>query len=325
MLKKFRCLVLTLVLILVVVSCTTFAAAKPVKLVFGVTFPVSHYCVKEDLYFKKLVEKNSKGQILIDYYPASQLGDQTEMTQATMSNAQQIVLGSGGDLAQYWPQAGTLDLPYLIRDRAHQIKMARKGLSLIDQDIMVAKVGLRILNMRIRSPRHLTTKFPVHNLEDIKGLKIRVGQNPMTLAFWKALGTVPTAIPAADMYTALATGTIDAQENPFDVIYARKLYEQVKYCALTGHQLMLGWTMINNKCWNSLTAVQQKIIQDAAIKNMEMGIKDVIKEEDNYKKFLVKEGMKFTKPDLAPFMEKAKTIWSKFGDAEIIKKVQALK
>jgi tripartite ATP-independent transporter DctP family solute receptor len=325
MLKKFRCLVLAMMLVLVVVSCTTFAADKPVKLVYGITYPINHFYAKGDVYFKELVEKNSKGQILIDFYPASQLGDQIEMTQATMSNAQQMTLIGGADLTQYWPKAGILDLPYLIHSRAQQIKVARKITFLIDQDVLAAKTGLRILNARIRSPRHLTTKFPVNKFEDIKGLKIRVSQNPVQVAIWKAFGTIPTSIPAADIYTALATGTIDAQENPFDVIYTRKLYEQVKYCALTSHQMSVTWMVINNNFWNSLTAAQQKILQDAADKNREKGIKDDIEEEKNYKQLLVKGGMKFTKPDVAPFIEKVRPVWGQFGDAEIIKKVQALK
>jgi tripartite ATP-independent transporter DctP family solute receptor len=325
MLKKFRCLALVMALILVVVSGTTFAAVKPIKLVFGNVFPADHFFVKGDLYFKELVEKNSKGKILVDYFPACQLGSSSEMFQATRTGAQQMFVNSPGSLSPYWSKLGTFDLPYLYRDQEHLLKVASKFNSLINQNEMGSKTGMRVISVRIQSPRHLTPRFPVNKLEDIKGLKIRVGENAIQKALWKSLGAVPTTIPPADVYTALATGTVDAQENPFATIYANKYYEQIKYCAETAHIQEVSLMLINNKFWNSLTATQKKILSNAADKSSQMMIKAVIDNEDEYKKLLEKQGMKFTKPDLAPFREKAKTIWSRFGDQELLKKIEAIK
>jgi tripartite ATP-independent transporter DctP family solute receptor len=325
MLKKFRCLALVLALILVVVSGTTFAARKPVKLVFGHIWTAEHYLSKGDLYFKKLVEKNSQGQILIDYYPAGQLGNGPELIQATKSNAQQIVLSSGSGLVTYWSKLGTLNLPYIFRDDEHVLKVAKKLSSIIPQKEMAAKTGLRILNVRPLPPRHLTTKIPINKLEDVKGIKIRVPENPISLALWRVLGAIPTVIPGADTYTALATGTVDAQENPFVDIYTRKFHEQTKYCALTAHVQELVMMLINDNCWNGLSEKHKKIITDAAAKSAKLGEKDYFESQKKDYNMLAKEGMKFTKPDLASFREKAKTIWSQFGDEEFLNKIEAIK
>jgi tripartite ATP-independent transporter DctP family solute receptor len=325
MLKKFRCLALVMAIILIVVSSTTFAAKKPIKLVYGNVLATDHFSAKGDLYFKKLVEKNSKGQILVDYFPASQIGGNVEQTQAIRSGAQQMFFGGIGVFSQYWPAINTTELPYLYRDQEHYLKVGRKLASLLDREKMASKCGVRILGVRINAPRQLTTKFPVNKLEDIKGMKMRVSESALNLAFWKALGTVPTVIPAADTYTALATGTVDGQENPFDTIYTMKFYEQVKYCALTAHMRIFFIMLINNDCWNSLTKAQHKIIQDAADKSTKMVNKAALESEDEYKKLLAKAGMKFTNPDTAPFRERAKTVWSQFGDAELIKKIEAIK
>ena len=83
--------------------------------------------------------------------------------------------------------------------------------------------------------------------------------------------------------------------------------------------------LINNSCWNSLSAAQKKIITGAAVKSNQIVIKAVAESEEEYKKILAKEGMLFTKPDLAPFREKAKTIWRQFGDEEILRKIEAIK
>jgi tripartite ATP-independent transporter DctP family solute receptor len=325
MLKKTRCLILAVVLILVIVSCTTFAAVKPVKLVFGSVFPTDHYFVKGDLYFKELVEKNSKGKIIIDYYPANQIGNLAEMLQATRTGAQQIAMGSVGNLNSYWDKLGTFDLPYLFRDLEHYQEACYRLTSVINQKELVAKTGMRILGVRQSAARHLTTKFPVNKVEDIKGIKMRVGENAISQALWKALGTIPTVIPASDLYTALATNTVDAQENPLATIDSFKLYEVQKYCALTAHTRTIELLLINNNCWNGLTVAQKKILSNAASKACKMISKASVENEKEYKQLLTKKGMKFTNPDLTSFREKAKTMWSQFGDSELIKKIEAIK
>jgi tripartite ATP-independent transporter DctP family solute receptor len=322
---KFRCLVLVLTLVLVSVSCNVFAAKKPIKLVFGSIQAADNFLCKGDRYFKELVEKNSKGRILIDYFPAGQLGSQPEMNQAVRTGAQQLGLAAGGNLSQYWSKLATLDLPYIFRDEDHILKVLKRINSIIVPNEMASKTGMRILNIRVRAPRHLTTKFPVNKLEDIKGLKIRVPENSVSKVLWKNLGTIPIVISGSEVYQAIATGTVDAQENPYDSIYGWKYYELVKYCAHTGHVRELVMMVINNKCWKSLTAKERKIIRDAAAKSGAMGLRDVKKEEKRLYDLLVKEGMKFTNPDIAPFREKAKKIWDQFGDAELLKKIEAIK
>jgi tripartite ATP-independent transporter DctP family solute receptor len=325
MLKKARCLVLAMVLVLVVVSCTTFASVKPIKIVYGTLSEPDHFFTKGDLYFKKLVEKNSNGRILVEVYPASQLGSITEMYQAVKTGSQQMVQGAGQTLATFWPKLATFDLPYLYRDNQHFINVMSKYTSLIDQDEMAAKTGMRVLGCRMRSFRQLTTKFPVNKLADIKGMKMRVPQSPVSVALWKALGTVPTVIPGSDIYTSLATGVVDAQENSLDAIFLAKFYEQAKYCALTSHLQETTLNLISNDFWNGLTSKQKKIIQDAMNKTNKQLIKTALEKTDEYYKSLVKLGMIFTKPDLAPFREKGKTIWKEFGDRDLIKKIQAIK
>jgi TRAP-type C4-dicarboxylate transport system substrate-binding protein len=98
MFKKFRCLALGLALILVIVSGTTFAAKKPVKLIYGSVFEGDGCYGKGDAYFKKLVEKNSKGKILVELYPLCQLGSGAEMYQAVKTGAQQMNSSSPGPL-----------------------------------------------------------------------------------------------------------------------------------------------------------------------------------------------------------------------------------
>jgi tripartite ATP-independent transporter DctP family solute receptor len=326
MLKKCRCLLLAMVLVLVVVSCTTFAAVKPIKIIYGHVWPADHYYLKGDQYFKELVEKNSKGQILVDIFPGSQLGGAAEGLQATRNGAQQMTQsGLGGFISRLVPKLAVFEMPYMYRDDTHAAKVIDKFNSLIKPEELAAKTGVRVLGIKTSTLRHLTSKVPVNKLEDLKGMKIRVGENAMLIAYWKSLGMVPTAIPTADVYTALATGTVDAVENSFSGIYASKWHEQQKYCAQIGYMRGFYAMIINDNFWNKLTKKQQKILADAGKKCTQLMIKANEENDEEYYQLLSKAGMKFTKPDTAPFREKSKSIWSQFGDKELIKKIQAIK
>jgi tripartite ATP-independent transporter DctP family solute receptor len=325
MLKKFRCLALVLALILVVVSSTTFAAKNPIKLVFGHVFPADHYYNKAILDFKKMVEKNSKGRILVDVFPAGQIGSDKEMIQATSTGAQQMTFQGLSTILTQYPKSATFSLSYLYRDYKHYLKVMSKGNSLINENELTAKTGLKILAFWPRPARQLSSNRPINKIEDLKGFKIRVPQSPIFMAFWKAVGAIPTPLPMSDVYTGLATGTIDGQENPLDTIYANKLHEQQKYIALIDYPNAIMVVFVNNKCWSNLTSAQKKILKKAASKCTDMVTKMVAESDKEYSEKLRQEGVKFTKPDIAPFRERAKTIWSKFGDEKLIKKIQAIK
>jgi tripartite ATP-independent transporter DctP family solute receptor len=325
MLKKSRCLFLAMVLILVVVSCNAFAANKPIKLVFGHIFGINYYFTKGDLLFKELVEKNSNGQIEVEIYPGAQLGPIPEMIQATQAGSQQMTIASGTYLSQYWKKLGTFDLPYLYRDQKHFTKVEQNYTSLINQDEMARKTGMRMLGYRDRTFIQLNTKFPVNKLRDLKGKKIRVNESPINVALWKALGAIPVVVPGAEIYTALATGVIEGAMCPFDGVLNDKYYEQAKYCVWTNQSQELLLTVVSEKFWKTLTKEQQKIIQDAVDKSNALVNKIAVEMQEEYYKGLVKVGEVFCKPDLKPFMKRAKSVLKEFGDAELIKKIQAIK
>jgi tripartite ATP-independent transporter DctP family solute receptor len=258
-------------------------AEKPVKLVYGNVYAPDHFYAKADLHLKEELEKDSNGALTLDYFPASQLGSEQEMLQATRTGGQQICQTTPGMLATFYPKIATLELPYMFRDQDHYFKSLAQMSSLIDEKEFVDKTGLRILTARARAPRQLTTKFPVNKLEDIKGIKIRVSEVPIRMALWRALGTIPTPLPMGDVYTALATGTIDAQENPLDTIHSASLYEQQKYVALTSHMREIQTLMINKDVWENLTESQREILGSAAAKSASMANKFVMDADKEFR------------------------------------------
>ena len=307
-----------------VICSASDAADTSIKWSFGSVYAADHAYSKSDKAFAAEVKKASNGQINIDYYENGQLGSEREMLEATRAGGQQLTQTSPGMLATLYPRVGTLELPYLFRDRDHYYKSMGVALSILGEELAV-KTGLRVVTWRERAPRELTTKIPVTKLDDIKGLKIRVSEVPVRVALWKALGTNPTPLPMTEVYTSLATGAIDAQENPLDTIYSAKLHEQQKYITLTDHMREISLIMVNDKAWKTLSPAQQKLLRDAADKSSEMANKLVQEDEQICATKLKAAGIAINTIDKRPFMDRAMTIWPQFGEKDIYERIQAIK
>jgi tripartite ATP-independent transporter DctP family solute receptor len=323
MLKKFRFLALAMTLVLIFVSCTTFAAKKPTKVVFGHLYATDFYWHKAALEFKRLVEKGTKGQVVVEIYPASQLGGFAEMNQATQTGAQDIAIMGLATLCTNYPKCAVFGLPYLFRSHQHIVKGWNM---LIDAKEYTAKTGVHTLGFWPIANRELMTNRPVNKFEDIQGLKIRVPSDAISGVAWKALGAIPITLTMGDVYTALATGTIDGLENPLVNLYSYKLYEVRKCVAYTDHLQEGGQITINNNKWKSLTRSQQKIITDATNKAGDLA-KDLLSKADKeVVDNLAQQGVKFTRPDVAPFKEKVKkAVWGQYLSEKEIKAIEALK
>jgi tripartite ATP-independent transporter DctP family solute receptor len=113
--------------------------------------------------------------------------------------------------------------------------------------------------------RQLTNgKRPINKVEDIAGLKLRVIPNPINIDWVSALGANPTPLPFPELYAALEQGAVDGQENPLPTIQGAKLNEVQKYLTLTNHQYNPQSVVISKKFWDSLSADEKKVLQDAA-------------------------------------------------------------
>jgi len=113
--------------------------------------------------------------------------------------------------------------------------------------------------------RHITnSRRPINRVEDIAGLKLRVIPNPINVDWVNALGANPTPLPFPELYAALEQRAVDGQENPVATIFGAKLFEVQRHLALTYHQYNPQSVVISKRFWDTLSAEEKKIIQDAA-------------------------------------------------------------
>ncbi|HHZ03063.1 MAG TPA: DctP family TRAP transporter solute-binding subunit [Tissierellia bacterium] len=210
--------------------------------------------------FKRLVEERSEGKIKVEIFPNQQLGGDRELIEAVQLGNIQMTAPSTAPLAAFDPAFYVLDIPFLFSDRAtvYEVCDGPAGQKLLDT---LSEYDIKGLAYWENGFRNFTnSKLPVRSPEDLQGIKIRTMENEIHMEAWKLLGANPTPMAFGELYTALQQKTVDAQENPFELIYATKFHEVQKYITKTNHIYSAYIPMINEDFFNSLPAEYQDII-----------------------------------------------------------------
>lgn len=224
--------------------------------------------------FAEQVEKASGGKMKVRAIGAAALGPDTQMQQALIGGAQEMMVGSTATLVGITKEMALWDTPFLISN-------AKEADLLLDGPIgdkIRAKLqdkGLVGLAYWENGFRNLTnSKRPVNKLEDLDGIKLRVMQNNVFLTSFKTLGANAVPMAFSELFSALETNTVDGQENPFNTILSSKFYEVQKYLTVTNHVYSPWIVLVSKKWWDQLSKDEQKVLTDAAKASRDFERKD---------------------------------------------------
>jgi tripartite ATP-independent transporter DctP family solute receptor len=262
--------------------------------------------------FKELVEKNTKGEITVALFTDAKLGDERTLLERMKMGIVDSAIITTGPIINFVPSYGVIDLPFLFRDPDHAYKVLDGS---IGQKLLadVESQGWKGLAFGERGFRNLTnSKRAVKSPEDIKGLKIRVMQNPVYVDSFKALGANAVPMAWTEVLTALQQGTVDGQENPLNVIMAFKLYDIQKYLSITRHAYAPAAILMSLATWKKLNSAQQGIVKKAAQDAAEFERAWDNKMESQWLKDLEAKGMTVSKPDLKPFLAAVKPVYEQY-------------
>ena len=286
------------------------------------TAPDHLACLK----FKELIEARSNGRFAVQIFPNGTLGGERDMIEGCQMGTLGMTLASSGVVANSAPDLSVLDLPYLFRDLAH----ARKALhGEIGEELAskIDKTGVKTLGWLETGFRNLwNSKREIHSLKDIQGLKIRLQEITPHLELFRALGADPTPLAWGDAYTGIQQGAIDGLELPNSLSYTLSLYEICKYYAITEHVFTAAPLMMSGKLWKSLSAEDQKLVQQCATEACEYEGKLSEQVNKEYLDKLKEKGSIVTYPDKKELIERAMTIYPKYEKryGDLIKRIQAL-
>lgn len=260
------------------------------------------------------VEKESGGTIEIDLYPDGQLAKGTDaIVNGIQTGAFEVSHFNTGSWATYTNAFSELNMPFLFEDydQVHGILEGEIGTAMkaqLEKDVP----GVKPLAYISIGFRDITASKPIHAVSDMKGLKIRTMDDKLQIAAMEAMGAAVTSVPISELYSALQTKMVDAQENPLSTIYSQKFYEVNPNCCITRHSYTSTFVFMSADVYNGLSDNQKAAIDkanDAAIAASKTAAEAA---EADYEKQLTDAGMTIYHPtaeELKGFKDAASTCW----------------
>ena len=209
--------------------------------------------------------ERTDGAWTLNAFWSSSLGDDLQATQALRSGTQEMVITSTSPLVGIEPALGVFDLPFLFANagEADAILDGAFGQMISDQ---LAEAGVVNLAYWENGFRNLTNSVrPVESLDDFDGMRVRVMQNNIFLDTFQTLGTNATPMAFGEVFTALETGAIDAQENPFVTIETSQFYQVQDYVSATRHAYTPFMVLFSGPIFGTYSEEEQQILFDCAV------------------------------------------------------------
>jgi tripartite ATP-independent transporter DctP family solute receptor len=304
------------------------AVAAQTELKFGhVGEPGSLFAKSAEEFAKRANGKlGNKAKVVV--FGSSQLGGDKELLQKVKLGTVDLalpstVMSSESDLF------GIFEMPYLVKDRKH--------MSAIEKDVFwprlapeAEKKGLKVLAVWENGYRHITNnRKPIKLPTDLQGIKLRVPEGKWRVKMFQAYGANPSPMKFSEVFTALQTGVMDGQENPFSQIVSAKFQEVQKFLSLTGHVYTPAYVTVGTKKWATLPADVRKTLEDTA-KEMQAYVYETAQKDENELLGKIKSaGVQVNEADKAAFVSASKAVYEEFGkevkgSKELIDKALAL-
>ncbi|WGE89073.1 TRAP transporter substrate-binding protein [Actinobacillus arthritidis] len=304
-------------------------ANAEISLRFGYEAPRSdsqHVAAKK---FDELLKDKTKGEIKLKLFPDSTLGNAQTMISGVRGGTIDIEMSGSPNFTGLEPKLNVIDIPFIFKDREHVYKVldGEIGQGLLQDLEKQGLKGLAFWDVGFRA--FSNSKHAVNKPEDIKGLKVRTNQNPMYIKAFSLLGGNPVPMPLSELYTALETRAVDAQEHPIGIFWSAKLYEVQKHLSLTNHGYTPLIVVMNKAKFDGLTPELQKAVLDATKEAGQFQRDLNVKNEKDIIEKLRKAGVEVIEQvDNAPFKaaieaEVRKDFIEKHGK-ELVEKVDAL-
>jgi TRAP-type C4-dicarboxylate transport system, periplasmic component len=287
--KKFMTILMSVLLVsLVLVSCggkkeaaapatttktTTTAAAtapavdKTVTLVYAEVNPADTIVGMTGTYFKEQVERLSNGTVKIDMQASGVLGSENDVLDSMLGGGTTIDMSriSAFALTSYGAEKSKLlSIPFAFSSREHFWNFANSSLApeFLNEP---QEIGLPIRGIFYGEEgfRHFFTVKPVSSIEDLKGMKLRVSNDPVMTGMVKGLGANPTVVSFGELYSALQTGVVDGAEQPIANYKSNAFPEVAPNLILDGHTLGAIQVVITDNAWKKLSDNQRNAIMEA--------------------------------------------------------------
>lgn len=198
------------------------------------------------------VKSRTNGEVEIQLYPASQLGNARQMVEGVQFGTIEATMMPAAFLGGFNPAVSILDIPYVFptdRAKSQQLRESAFGKAILES---FTSRKLLALTLWPNGRKSLTSNKPLDKLDALRGQKFRVMDSKILIEQFAALGASAVAINFSELYTSLQTGVVDGQENPLDTISTMKFHEVQKHLVVTEHGSMEDVFLVNPLWWAKL-------------------------------------------------------------------------
>lgn len=264
--------------------------------------------------FTERAAANSGGRLVVEPYKGT-LGTGKEVMEGVVLGSNQMAVLSSTLLIAYVPEVGVLGLPYVFKGRSHYNKVLHDSPIGKDFDTKANAKGLKLLSWFSWSPRAMGSGREVHSVADMKGLKVRVQNDPTMISTYTAFGASPTPIAWGEAYMALKQGVVDAVDTTVADGWDAKFHEVTRNLILLDAFFSVSELIVNKKWFDGLPADMQAAILKSAKEATDFADTEEPKlHQEALAKWKSVQGMKVISPDLAGFREAVKSTYSKYYD-----------
>jgi TRAP-type transport system periplasmic protein len=261
-------------------------------------------------------------------FGSSQLGTDEELLQKLRLGTVHLALPSTV-MSSVVDEFGVFEMPYLVKDREH-MKRIEEEIVWPELAPLAEDKGYSILAVWENGFRHITNSVrPIEAPEDLAGIKLRVPSGKWRVKMFQAYEANPTPMAFAEVFTALQTGVIDGQENPFAQIYSARFQEVQDYLSLTGHVYTPAYVVAGKQHFERLPEEVRAVLEEVARETQAYVYETAAAMEDDLLTKLAEGGIQVNEADKDAFISASQPIYDEFaqevsGGKELIDRALSL-
>ena len=283
------------------------------ELTMGNVNPPKHGTSLASQQFVDKLAEVSGGKLKVVHHHSGALGGEREVAQQIQLGAIDFGPITTAPLSTLVPEMSVFQLPYIFRDYDHVFKALDGGDTLQKYyDAVLDRRGLKLVGFIAAGYRGIYGHYPINGLADVKGKKVRVQEDKILVATFKALGMISTPIAFPEVATSLQTKVIDFAEGGVNTFYHNKFYDIVKNVADVRHTHQCVALVMSKSSFQQQDAAGQKAIREAWEHARQFNRKFILDEDQSIQDQVRAKGVAITKPDATPFRQATQSVYEEF-------------
>jgi TRAP-type transport system periplasmic protein len=289
------------------------ALAQGRELTMGNVNPPKHGTSLAAQQFADKLAELTGGKMKVVHHHSGALGGEREVAQQIQLGAVDFGPITTAPLSTLVPEMSVFQLPYIFRDYDHVFKALDGGDTLYKYyDAVLDRRALKLVGFIAAGYRGIYGHYPINALADVKGRKVRVQEDKILVATFKALGMISTPIAFPEVATSLQTKVIDFAEGGINTFYHNKFYDIVKYVADVRHTHQCVALIMSKSSFQKLDAASQKALLAAWEHARQFNRKFILDEDRSIQDQVRARGVTITKPDATPFRQATQSVYEEF-------------